>query len=64
MKLNQRDVFGIITDIRSKGCGIPESPYPSINDVCDVISKKCHILIDQSLKDIARYQLKRYKNLK
>ena len=65
MKLNQKEIFDIITDLRSKlqstvGLGIP---YPSINEVCDEISKQMCILPDQTFKDIVAYQLKRYKTL-
>ena len=63
MKLIQEKVFEIISNLRSP---LPSHEvsvlYPDENSVAAEISKVLNINIDDTVKGLARYQLKRYKS--
>lgn len=65
MKLTQKRIFEIITFIRSKldsrGIAIP---YPDEASIAAEICNEINIIADESVRDIARYQLKQYKSKK
>ena len=67
MKLNQDDIFQIITVLHlhlndASGGGVAAVRYPTIVEVCDSISNKLRIHVDEKLKQVVTYQLKVYKS--